>query len=180
MHVQRCICDDIPSVASRAHWVVVQHHSEGWKTTNTGRLVSLGIADAELATFSSRTMPLDPPPTLQGPTWVLFPDDAAAAPEELPADGPVTLIVPDGTWSQVRKIVRQAPLRDLPRIGLPPHARARWSLREESLPTGMSTLDAVCWLLRAVDGEEAAAPLEKLARTMWERTLESRGVKPPR
>jgi DTW domain-containing protein YfiP len=178
MHLSRCICEDIPSVASRAHWVVIQHRSESHKTTNTGRLVALGIAGAELATFHSRTLPLEPPPTLERPAWVLFPDDEAVPPDQLPP-GPVTLIIPDGTWSQARKIGRLAPLRDLPRIGLPAEARARWSLREETRPTGMSTLDAVCWLLRAVDGEAAAEPLEHLARTMWERTLQSRGALPP-
>ncbi|MCP4872634.1 MAG: DTW domain-containing protein [Proteobacteria bacterium] len=179
MHTERCICDHIPSVASRANWVVVQHRSEGHKTTNTGRLAALGIADAQVATFHSRIGPLDPPPTITAPAWVLFPSDDAVGPETLPTDGPVTLVVPDGTWPQARKIARVDALRDLPRVGLPPEAMARWSLRDESRPGGMSTLDAVCWLLRAVDGAAVAEPLEALARTMFERTVASRGIRPP-
>lgn len=179
MHSERCICDHIPSITSRARWVLVQHHHEGHKTTNTGRLAALGIEDAQVAVFSSRLGPLVPPPTVEGPAWVLFPSEDAVAPETLPTDGLVTLIVPDGTWPQARKIVRVEELRDLPRVGLPADAIARWSLRTESRPGGMSTLDAVCWLMRAVDGVEASEPLETLARTMFERTIDSRGIRPP-
>jgi len=179
MHLGRCICDRIPSVTSRARWLVVQHYKEGGKTTNTGRLAALGIADAATATFRSRVGPLDPPALVQGPAWVLFPDEHAVTPESLPKDGPLTLVIPDGTWPQARKIVRVDALRDLPRVGLPADAKKRWELRTEGRPGGMSTLDAVCWLLRAIDGEAAAAPLEALARTMWERTIVSRGVPVP-
>ena len=109
---------------------------------------------------------------------MLWPDDDAAPASALPSAGPLTLVIPDGTWTQARKLVRSESLRSLPRVALPPSAHARWSLREETRDGGMSTLDAVCWLLREVDGPDVAAPLEELARTMWARTMETRGLSP--
>ncbi len=175
MHVQRCVCPLMPSIPTRGRWVIVQHPGEAHKTTNTGHLAARALLGAHRCTVRSRTAPLDPPPDLGPRAWVLFPSDEAVSPEELPPDA--TIVVPDGTWTQARKMIRtSAQLSGLPRVGLPTGAHARWSLREETSARGMSTLDAVCWLLAALEGPAAAAPLEELARAMWARTMESRGT----
>ena len=177
MHSALCVCDLIPSIATRGHWILVQHPAEQLKTTNTGHLAARSIVGAQLCTVASRTEPPDPLPRLDQPAWVLFPSEGCAQPSELPAGA--TIVVPDGTWTQARKIIRtNAALKDLPRVGLPPEAQARWSLREETSANGMSTLDAVCWLLAALEGPAVAAPLEELAEAMWSRTLQSRGARP--
>ena len=172
-----CVCSLVPAIRTRGRWVLVQHPSEGHKTTNTGHLAARALMDSHLCLFRSRTAPLDPPPPLGPEAWVLFPGEGSSLPGAVPAGA--TIVVPDGTWTQARKMIRtSAALCCLPRVRLPTEARARWSLREETSADGMSTLDAVCWLLAALEGPDVAAPLEQLAKAMWARTLASRGTPP--
>lgn len=187
MILELCICDAIPSVRTRARFVFVMHRAERFKTTNTGRLAVLSLVDAVRTEFVGRTEPFEPPLELgeDGATAVLFPprDDEPPAvdvsrwADAVEADGrrPV-VVVPDGTWGQCRKMVsRHATLASLPRLALPAGARPRGGLRMECLATGMSTIDAVAWLVAALDGEERAAPIVALHRRMVEWTLASRG-----
>lgn len=172
-----CVCALIPSIETGGPWVLVQHYTELRKTTNTGHLATRALVGSRLCSFYSRTEPLQPPAELASDAWVLFPSEDAVPPTELPPSA--TIVVPDGTWTQARKMIRtHAALAELPRVGLPPEAHPRWVLRAEGSAHGMSTLDAICWLLAAVEGPEAAAPLEELARAMWSRTLFSRGIRP--
>jgi len=184
MQVALCVCDLVPSIESRIRWVFVLHDLERYKTTNTGWLAWRSIRDAQLCWFRSRTEPTTPPIELppERETWLLFPGRGEPLPagEVAARPGPLTIVVPDGTWSQTRKIVRTRPeLSELPTIALPDAAHARWSMREETWASGMSTVDAVCWLMAALEGPEAAAPLERVAEAMWRRTLTSRGTPPP-
>ena len=172
-----CVFALVPAIVTRGQWVLVQHPSEGHKTTNTGHLAARALVGSHRCVFRSRTAPLDPAPRLGSPAYVLFPSEGSCAPGDVPTGA--TIVVPDGTWTQARKMIRTAAsLRDLPRVALPSGAHARWSLREESSSDGMSTLDAVCWLLGALEGAHVAAPLEALAQAMWSRTLFSRGTPP--
>lgn len=184
MQVALCVCELVPSIESRVRWVFVLHDLERYKTTNTGWLAWRSIAGAQLCWYRSRVEPTIPPielPDDRDP-WLLFPGRGEpATPEQAMAgDRPLTIVVPDGTWSQTRKIVRTRPeLADLPTLALPAGAQARWSLREETLASGMSTVDAVCWLMAALEGPEVVAPLERVAEAMWRRTMTSRGTPPP-
>ena len=185
MQVALCVCDLVPSIESRVRWVFVLHDLERYKTTNTAYLAWRSIAGAQLCWYRSRIEPTIPPVELPDDrdTWLLLPlrGEPVPATELARRDRPLTIVVPDGTWSQTRKIVRTRPeLADLPTVSLPEEACARWSLREETWPAGMSTVDAVCWLMAALEGPEAAAPLERVAEAMWRRTMISRGTPPPR
>jgi DTW domain-containing protein YfiP len=184
MQEQICICELVPSIRSRCRWVFVLHDLERYKTTNTGYLAWRSIADAQLCWYRSRVEPTIPPVELpeERETWLLFPGRGEPVPaaDLLTRDKPLTIVIPDGTWSQTRKIVRTRPeFADLPCISLPEEAHARWSLRQETLESGMSTVDAVCWLMAALEGPEASAPLERVAEEMWRRTMTSRGTPPP-
>lgn len=205
MHRGLCICALVPVIRTRSLWFFVQHASEQGKTTGTGALAHRALAGSRLCLFRGRSEPTEPPLLLPAdrPAFLLFPPRPARAAPDSPgvergiessdpslgsrmADSAhpdalagldVSIVVPDGTWSQVRKIVRGVPeLGGLPRVRLPDEARARWSLRRETSPGGMSTVDAVCWLLAALEGPLVAAPLEEAARQMWLRTVASRGM----
>jgi DTW domain-containing protein len=171
-----CVCALIPAIETRGRWVVVQHRGEHHKTTNTGHLIARSLVGAHRCSFTSRTAPLEPPPGPLGAAWVLFPGEESVAPSTLPVGA--TIVVPDGTWIQARKMVRtNQEIAGLPRVGLPQEAHARWSLRRDT-SDGMSTLDAACWLLAALEGPEVSEPMERLAEAMWAGTLRSRGVRP--
>jgi len=177
-----CVCSEIPNLTTRHRWLFVQHPSERHKTTNTGHLAHRALAGSQLSWFRSRVEP--PQPELEwGPPddlVLLFPRSGAEMldPEELVCRSrPASVVVLDGTWSQARKMARSIPQLDgVPAVALPQHARARFSLRQETFEGGMSTLDAVCWLVEAIEGPELADALLGLNRAFVERTLASRGT----
>lgn len=188
MHARLCICAEIPRIESRARFVFVVHPAERWKTTSTGRIAALGIDGSTLSFFVGRGRPFDPPVALSNAAVLFLPREDEAPPVEAAewVDGVEargerpTIVVPDGTWAQCRKMVgRHDALRDLPRLRLPDGAAPRGGLRIECLHAGMSTIDAVAWLLEAVDGPEAGAAMARLHRIMLERTMASRGTPLP-
>ena len=64
-------------------------------------------------------------------------------------------------------------------MGLAEGALARYSLRDETLKGGMSTLDAVSWLAGAAEGPALEDSLNALSRVVFERTMASRGTPVP-
>ncbi len=180
-----CVCDVFPSVSTRHRWVFVQHFTEDGKTTNTGRLAHLAMPGSQRAWFRSRTEEPQPAVDWGDPddVFLLYPREGVELvdPEELAHHPrPATLVVLDGTWRQTRKMARCIhPLSEVRCIALPEGASARFSLREETLPGGMSTLDAVAWLAGAVEGSDAAEALFGLSRCVYERTMASRGTPVP-
>ncbi|MEE2829712.1 MAG: tRNA-uridine aminocarboxypropyltransferase [Myxococcota bacterium] len=185
MHLKLCICSFIPSKATRHRWVFVQHPDEKHKTTNTGHLAHRGLAGSQLSWFWSRTSPPEPPLSWgsDSETVLLFPrqgDSPIAAADLAERPGPLTIVVLDGTWRQARKMATSIPqLQGMPSVALPPEAHARFSLREETFPGGMSTLDAVCWLAEAIETPGLGEELLQLNRVLVERTLATRGTPLP-
>jgi DTW domain-containing protein YfiP len=98
----------------------------------------------------------------------LFP--AGPPTTERPVPPPRQLIVLDATWSQARRMNRKLDaLRGLPTLRLPdepvPTARLRTSPGEGRV----STIEAIARALRILEGEEAAAGLERLFAVAVER-----------
>lgn len=88
---------------------------------------------------------------------MLYPSEEAIPLRELlDRDGPekwqcANLIVPDGTWSQSRRVVRrQASLAQLPHVKLGAH-KSRYQLRRGSEPGLLCTLEAVGFALAELD-----------------------------
>ena len=144
------------------------HLGEGRKTTNSARLVKLAIPETEIRLHGERDAPLDCSDiTRDGRTYLLFPDPSGAevTPEFLAGlPGPLHLVVPDGNWTQARRIARRVPqLARLPRIhiqasGADPLYRVRRAPREGSL----CTLSAIARVLGIADGIAVQRGLEGL------------------
>lgn len=89
-------------------------------------------------------------------TWVLFPTETAAPLEEV-AGQVDTLIVPDGTWGQARRIVRRhARCKGLPAVRLSSPGRSQYALRRAPTETGLCTIEAVAEALRILEGDACA------------------------
>lgn len=185
MHQLLCLCAELPRVQTRTRVVVLCHQRERWRRTNTAPLAGLTLVNSQVCFWHNRALPPDP-----APQWgegrervLLFPAgdgptvDAEALREKLDR---ITLVVPDGTWTQVRKIIGpSSDLRALPRLALPATAHARWSLREETREGGMATMDAISWAIELLEGADVAAPLTAALRAMVERVLATRGTPMP-
>lgn len=173
----RCLCDRLPRLATRAHILVVMHVFEVWKTTNTGVLATRCLTNADVALTGVReraepTLTVDGP----GPAFVLFPSPDAMPISSLPREGPLTLVVPDGNWRQARKLASRVPtLAALPRVRLDDTLTTGYALRTSTHPSRTSTMEAIAHALAITDAPSARDALLAVFDEMVARTLAARG-----
>lgn len=178
-----CFCDGIPRIEATTRIVLVMHCREGRKLTNTGRLVALALPGSEIIEHGrpgEATSVLDVPhvadPGRQ--VYLLFPTEAAQtlSRAEVQADGrPVTLVVPDGTWRQAKRMPRRvAGLHGLPHRCLPAGPPSRYRLRSTPHSGQLATCEAVSRALGIVECEALQARLNELFDRMVESTLAAR------
>lgn len=149
------------------------HKFEQWKTTNTGWLAARATGGEVFV----RGMEQAPPLGLTNAA-VLYPSEHAIVLS--PESGFTTLVIPDGTWSQVRRIVRREDsIAHLPHVKLAAPPPSAYKLRRGAREGGVATLEAVAHAIAALEGEAAAEPLHRIFAVMVQRTLASRGQKTP-
>jgi DTW domain-containing protein YfiP len=174
-----CLCPFIPRLEVGVRILVVRHASERPRLTNSGRWAAAALVGATVHDHALEDSRSDA--DLQaaigaGPAWLLYPTGAGGRP---PGPAPRTIVVPDATWSQARRMVqRLAPLQTLPRLALPPPPTTL-RLREPPRPGGMSTLEAVAGALELLGDAPAAAALRRLHDAAVEKTLRLKGMWPP-
>lgn len=175
LKVRLCVCRLIPRVEARTPLVIVRHFLERRRPGATARFAASAIVGTKMIDHGARGEPTVVPPFPEG-TWLLFPGGAAPPP---PADVR-GLVVVDGSWHQVRRMVyRVAGVGALPRLSLPPPPPGTFRPRKTRLAEGMSTLEAIAAALAYVEGEHVAAPLRWLHDQVVERLRAgSRGLKP--
>ena len=112
-----CVCGLFPRLECPLSISVVMSRPEARSASNSARLLALWLPGVELHVQGGPGAACDPDDFAARPgSALLFP--ASGAPEPLPADVR-HLIVPDGTWSQARRIERRwFAARDLPRVAL--------------------------------------------------------------
>jgi len=159
--------------------VVVRHASEIPRLTNTGRWAVAALEGAAVFdhALDDRRSDDELGALLEdGPAWLLYPSGHAGAPD---GPAPRTLVVPDATWAQARRMVQRiGPLRALPRLGLPPPPPTA-RLRQPPRPGGMSTLEAIAGAFELLGDAAAAGALRNLHQTAVEKTLRLKGMWPP-
>ncbi len=174
-----CLCQSIPRLSVPWRVVVVRHASEIPRLTNSGRWAAAALEGATIfdhALGDARSDDLLAALLGDAPAWLLYPSAHAGAPAAPP---PGTLVVPDATWAQARRMVqRLAPLRALPRLALPPPPPAT-RLRQPPKGNGMSTLEAIAGAMDLLGDAATAGALRELHRTAVEKTLRLKGMWPP-
>jgi DTW domain-containing protein YfiP len=163
---QQCLCAEVPVVATRTRIVIVRHHLELHRSSNTARLAHLALPNSAIVDHGGfggiATLP-----DLTG-AWLLYPlgEPMVATPAEPPAQ----LVVLDGSWSQARRMYRKLPaVRGLPILRLPDAPMAVARLRESPGPGQVSTIEAIAAALRLLEGDALATPLERLFAVAVER-----------
>lgn len=152
-----CLCEAIPDLCSRTRVTILQHPEESRHPLNTGRLVALGLRQAELVCGE-----VFPDSLWREPgTWLLFPGDAATPVNEIaPDQAPAHIIVPDGTWRMARRLLRLNPgLAALPRLSIRMGEPSRYRVRNTSLAGAVATIEAV---VRALEVLEAPTRFDAL------------------
>ncbi len=88
------------------------------------------------------------------PAVLLYPGEEALDIGTHPPEGPVTLVVVDGTWSQTKKLVRVNPeLAKLPRYTFQTPTPSEYRIRKEPFVTHVSTIEAIMHVLGALEGD---------------------------
>jgi DTW domain-containing protein YfiP len=160
MHVPLCLCGDVVPVPTRTQFLIVRHHGERERSSNSGRLAALAMPSCRLVDFGTGGVPFDNQ-VIPRDGVLLFPDGAAA--DRPPAPPPSTVIVMDATWHQARRMrQRISGLRGLPVWRLPDRAVTAARMRASPGPGMLSTLEAIAEVVRQLEGEVLAQRLEAL------------------
>jgi DTW domain-containing protein YfiP len=186
-----CFCALVRPVLSKIRVLLVVHRGEAQKPTNTARLIKLVMPAAEIRYYGLSHERLDIGAEISGDTTplVLFPEPSAPVLDSSYLAGgtrPITLIVPDGTWKQARKIThRLQSLSGIQRVRLAPGSLSRYGLRRNQTPGGLCTIEAVSHAFRVLEEDEAAEQLDRylsllVERVRWARqtSQEYGGVRP--
>jgi DTW domain-containing protein YfiP len=176
-----CLCPNSPNLELKTRVTVLIHWREVKKTTNTGVLATAALKNSEMRTRGDARYPLrtDDLVTSEMQPLMLFPTDDA---QELNAEflaqfqKPIHLLVPDGTWSQARKvIIREDALKHILRVKLPPGPKTTYQLRHSPHEQNLSTFEAIFRSLSIIEGPHVREPLEQFFDLMQERTLWGKG-----
>jgi DTW domain-containing protein YfiP len=173
-----CLCSSLgEATPSLPRVLVVRHHWEAWKTTNTARVAGLALSNLRLLDMAEDPEPVRAELRRLENAWFLYPGHGSGT---APAEPPSTLVVLDGTWRQTRKMLKRLPeLASLPHFSLDDAApgAARERLREPPRPGARSTLEAIADALRLLDSPACGERLLELHRLFVRQTLRSRGKK---
>jgi DTW domain-containing protein YfiP len=191
MQLGLCVCALLPSLTTRTRVVLLLHQLELRKTTNTGRLALRCLTNSALALrgqlIEDLTLPRNA--AVVAPAWLteaarpvlLFPGaDARPLEEFASADGPpLTLVVPDGTWSQASRMRKRFPgLDQIPCARLPDTLVSTYRLRHDLRPGHLSTMQAIAHAIGILESTAVEQQLLHALQVTVELTLYSKGRLP--
>lgn len=182
MHTEDCLCALVEPIETATRIVVVMHRRERTKPTSTAHLAALALPRCEIRVRGHEDAPVqwDDVLTPDRRAILLFPTDDAAVLTRAVVDEdarPITLIVPDGSWRQAKKVpARESALAGVPAFRLPPDGPSRYRLRREPATGGLATLEAISRALGILEGPDVRARLDALFEVMVHRTLLTRGA----
>jgi DTW domain-containing protein len=153
--LQHCLCAEVPAIATRTRVVIVRHHLEMFRASNTGRLANLALVNSELVDHPTQKL------VAPEGAWLVYPEGPVT--ERIAAEPPKAIVVLDATWSQARRMYRKIDaLRGMPLLHLPEMPMPSARLRESPAPGKVSTIEAIARALRMIEGDASAEPLEAL------------------
>jgi DTW domain-containing protein YfiP len=184
-----CICPYRCEFGCDVDLVLLLHHDEVFKPTNSGRLIADLLPANTYAFEWSRTQPdEDLLQLLAEPTRypvVVFPAlpgrTVHTQRPSLAPDRRLTLILLDGTWKQAGKMARASPwLAHLPLMCVPEPQPGRYAVRQALRPGQLATAEAAAAVLRMCGEDKVGSVLEDYFAVFNEHCLATRGSRPPR
>lgn len=154
-----CLCPDIPRLATRTRVVLLRHHSEQLRSSNSGRLAHLALTNSVLRDLHGPDRVAPDLPIGPG-AWLVYPEGPprSVSPQPPPAE----LVFLDATWQQAKRMRQRTPaLRGLPILSLDTIG-GELRMRKAPRPSQVSTIEAIATALRLVEGGEAPEALERL------------------
>ena len=179
-----CLCAELKPISTRTHVAIVMHYAEAKTSSNTGRLAHQLLINSEIRLRGGPGRPFHADGLIEAhlEPLILFPSENAIelTPEFVKTlQRPVTLIVPDGNWSQARKVLNREPaLREARPVKLPPGPPSCYRLRTAPREEAVCTMEAIARALRVLEAERGIEVEDHLMgafNKMVERVLWSRG-----
>lgn len=183
---EHCFCDRFFESELQTRVSVVMHYKEEHLTSNTAYMARQVLSNSEIIT---RGRPQSDDSAVLHPGYspiLLYPSDDAAV---LDADfvkginGPIQLIVPDGSWRQARKYRQRVPgLSDIPAVKLEGDFQSNYGLRKTPFEGALCTYEAIMHALRIIDpkGEELFSEMEGFFKHFVMQVLKTRNIDPLR
>lgn len=174
-----CLCTYISTVSNRIQVLVLQHPNEQKHPLNTGRLAVLGLQNAELL-IGEHFPQLKEKLAAVESAFLLFPANEHSAIQPLAAIAePVStlLIVPDGTWRNVRKIIQMNPILSiLPHLSLAEGEPSQYRVRKTREKAAVSTIEAIVRTLTVLEPEHDFLPLLRPFNLLIKQQIQVMGV----
>jgi DTW domain-containing protein len=155
-----CYCAHLVSLETRTRVLLLQHPRERKTAIGTARLAHLCLPASELHVGvefqddAAVRAALAAAEAAGRPAHLLFPGPRAVDLAQARLDGPITLVVVDGTWWQARKLLKKnAWLAALPQIRFTPAAPSNYRIRREPAEDYVATVEALAHVLGALEGE---------------------------
>lgn len=159
LETSTCICNWRRALQCNIDVLLLMHHDEIFKPTNTGRLIADILPDCTQVFEWSRTAPVpellalleDP----QRYCVTLFPGvrscvDVHQNAQTLPTDKKITLVLLDGTWRQASKMVRCSDwLKPLPQLLITAPLKGQYQVRQAHRDGQLATAEAAAQALQA-------------------------------
>jgi DTW domain-containing protein len=136
--------------------LLLQHPRERTVAIGTARLAHLCLPGSELRVGVDFDDDAQVRAALAGAgnAHLLFPGPRAVDLADLKPEGPITLVVVDGTWWQARKLLkRNGALAALPQIRFTPPAPSNYRIRKEPADHCVATVEALAQVLGALEGD---------------------------
>ncbi len=183
--VQVCCCAHVQNLETRTRVLILQHPRERKVGVNTARLAHQCLPNSVMRSgvdFGDdpvvRALLEDP----SRPAAVLFPGKDAIDIFANPPQGPVTLVVLDGTWWQAAKLLRANPrIAALPRWGLSLSHASRYRIRRQPAEHCVSTVEALAAVLGVLERDpdrmqRLLIPFERMVQVQLEYAEKSGGA----
>lgn len=178
-----CVCGQLPLIDNQFRVHIVVHFREWNKSTNTARIAARmlrscrvlirGGPSPTLGRDVDRELALIPPAS----ALLLYPRDDATALDQVPPSPLIdTLIVPDGTWSQTRRLVRRhAAFQHVQAVHLGAPT-TEYRLRRGVHPGTCCTLEAIAAALGVLESPALTLQMMQALQLWQHRTLQVRGL----
>lgn len=158
--LKTCLCSAI--VVYQAPWelIILQDPLEARHALSSAPILRKSIVNSQLHVGD-----LFEPEALLGPNWrrdslLLYPGKNAVNGEEAIAAGIRRMVLLDGTWRKVRRLIhRNAWLLELACLALSPAQGSRYRIRKSPRSDGLSTIEAAVMALNQLDPVVDYSPL---------------------
>ena len=147
-----CVCKDLPIVKSSMEILIIRHHKEARRPSNTARIAALCLPKAQIVDFpfEDSSIIIDPSQDL-----LIYPAETTTCRQVNQQTSFKRLIFLDGTWRQTRKMYRKiSGLQSVAWTTLEPHHNPPPKVRKPPFVGGMSTMEAIGRALGQFEGDD--------------------------